>query len=193
MANLQPRLHPAPWRRRFARCVAIPSQRGCARHGPLRHWRTARDMRARSEPTMDALLGLMQRHPLIFFHLVTATGALLLGLFMLLRRKGTRSHRLLGWTWVALMASTALASAFIRDYRLPNLWGYTPIHLFTVTVAVMLPLGLWYAKRGRIEGHRKTMQRLYIGACVVAGLFTLLPGRFLGSLLWGTPLTGLVS
>ncbi len=142
---------------------------------------------------MDALLGLMQRHPLIFFHLVTATGALLLGLFMLLRRKGTRSHRLLGWTWVALMASTALASAFIRDYRLPNLWGYTPIHLFTVTVAVMLPLGLWYAKRGRIEGHRKTMQRLYIGACVVAGLFTLLPGRFLGSLLWGTPLTGLVS
>lgn len=139
------------------------------------------------------LVALLQRHPLIFFHLLTAVGALLLGLFMLLRRKGTRSHRLLGWTWVALMASTALASAFIRDYKLPNVFGYTPIHLFTVTVVVLLPLGIWYVKRGRIDAHRKTMRRLYIGACVIAGLFTLLPGRFLGSLLWGAPMSGMAS
>ena len=112
---------------------------------------------------------------------------------MLLRRKGTRSHRLLGWVWVALMGGTALASAFIRDYHLPNVFGYTPIHLFTVTVAAMLPLGIWYAGRGRVDRHRKTMQRLYIGACVVAGLFTLLPGRFLGSLLWGAPMSGIAS
>jgi uncharacterized membrane protein len=142
---------------------------------------------------MNAFANLLQRHPLIFFHLVTAVGALLLGLFMLLRRKGTRSHRLLGWTWVALMAGTALASAFIRDDRLPNLYGYTPIHLFTLTVAVMLPLGIWHVKRGRIDGHRRTMRGLYIGACVIAGLFTLLPGRFLGSLLWGTPMNGIAS
>ena len=74
----------------------------------------------------------MQRHPLIFFHLVTAVGALLLGIVMLSRRKGTTSHRALGWIWVVLMGSTALASAFIRDYRLPNLYGYTPIHGFTL-------------------------------------------------------------
>ena len=91
------------------------------------------------------------------------------------------------------MGSTALATVFIRDYRLPNLYGYTPIHLFTVAVAVMLPLGIWYVKHGRIDAHRKVMRRLYIGACVVAGLFTLLPGRFLGSLLWGTPMNGIAS
>ena len=136
---------------------------------------------------------LLQRHPLIFFHLATALGALALGLFMLLRRKGTRSHRLLGWTWVALMGSTALASAFIRDYRLPNLWGYTPIHLFTATVAVMLPLAMVHIRRGNVRGHRRTMTGLYLGACVLAGLFTLLPGRFLGSLLWGTPMAGIAS
>jgi uncharacterized membrane protein len=28
------------------------------------------------------------------------------------------------------------------------------------------------------------MRGLYIGGCVVAGLFTLLPGRFLGDMLW---------
>jgi uncharacterized membrane protein len=142
---------------------------------------------------MMALVGLLQRHPLIFFHLVTALGALILGAVMLGRRKGTYSHRLLGWCWVVLMASTALASAFIRDYRLPNLYGYTPIHLFTVTVALMLPLALVYIRRGNVRGHRKTMTGLYIGACVIAGLFTLLPGRFLGHLLWGTPMSGIAS
>lgn len=142
---------------------------------------------------MSAMFTLMQRHPLIFFHLVTALGALVLGAFMLARRKGTRSHRLLGWTWVTLMGSTALATVFIRDYRLPNLAGYTPIHLFTVSVAVLLPLAIVHIKRGNVNAHRKAMQGLYIGACCIAGLFTLLPGRFLANLLWGTPLLGIAS
>lgn len=148
---------------------------------------------ASDESAMNAFTALMQHDPLIFFHLTTAVGALLLGLLMLLRRKGTRSHKVLGWTWVALMGSTALATVFIRDDRLPNLFGYTPIHLLTLLVAVMLPLGIGYARHGRIDGHRKTMQGLYIGACVIAGIFTLLPGRFLGNLLWGTPMTGIAS
>lgn len=142
---------------------------------------------------MNALTTLLQRHPLIFLHLVTALAALVLGVFLLARRKGTRSHRQLGWIWTALMASTALATLFIRDYKLPNVLGYTPIHLFTLTVALMLPLGIWYVKHGRIDGHRKTMRGLYVGACVVAGLFTLLPGRFLGNLLWGMPMNGIAS
>jgi uncharacterized membrane protein len=142
---------------------------------------------------MNTTLGLMQRHPLIFFHLVTAVAALLLGIVMLGRRKGTLGHRSLGWVWVALMGSTALASVFIRDDRLPNLYGFTPIHGFTLLVAVLLPLAIVHIRRGNVRGHRKTMTGLYIGACVVAGLFTLLPGRFLGSLLWGTPMTGIAS
>lgn len=142
---------------------------------------------------MDAALGLLQRHPLIFFHLVTAVGALLLGIVILSRRKGTRSHRRLGWVWVLLMGSTALASAFIRDYRLPNLAGYTPIHGFTLFVAVMLPLAVWHIRHGNVRGHRRAMQGIFIGGCLVAGLFTLLPGRFLGSLLWGMPPTGMAA
>jgi uncharacterized membrane protein len=136
---------------------------------------------------------LLQRHPLIFFHLVTAAAALALGAVILLRRKGNGSHRALGWTWVALMAATAIASAFIRDYRLPNVAGVTPIHALTLTVAVLLPLAVVHARRGNIAGHRKTMRGLYLGGCIIAGLFTLLPGRFLGSLLWGTPLAGIAA
>jgi len=127
---------------------------------------------------------LLQRHPVIFFHLVTAFAALVLGSVLLLRRKGTGSHRALGWVWVALMASTALATVFIRDYQLPNIAGFTPIHLFTVMVAVGLPRAIWYIKRGNIEGHRQQMKGMFVGGCLLAGVFTFLPGRFLGNLLW---------
>ena len=78
----------------------------------------------------------------------------------------------------------ALTSVFIRDYRLPNLFGFTPIHLLTVVTAVLLPIAVWNARHGNVAAHRKTMKGLYVGGCIVAGVFTLLPGRFLGDLLW---------
>ena len=138
-------------------------------------------------PNMDLhsnpFVQMLQQHPLLFLHLVTAVGALVIGLFIMFRRKGTRSHKALGWSWAVLMGVTALASAFIRDYHLPNIAGITPIHGFTALVAVNLPRGLWYIRQGNVVAHRKTMKGLFIGACLLAGLFTLLPGRFLGRLL----------
>ena len=127
---------------------------------------------------------LLQRHPLIFFHLVTAIGALLIGTVVMLRRKGTAGHRAWGWAWVVLMGSTAVASAFIRDVHLPNIAGITPIHAFTALVAINLPRGIWFIRHGNVAAHRQAMRGIYIGGCLVAGLFTLLPGRFLGRLLW---------
>ena len=127
---------------------------------------------------------LFTRHPLVFLHLLTALAALLLGAAVLARRKGTTSHKALGRAWVLMMGNTAIASAFIRDYQMPNLIGVTPLHGFTLLVAVNLPRGIWYVRRGNLVAHRKTMRGLYIGACVLAGIFTLLPGRFLGNLLW---------
>jgi uncharacterized membrane protein len=129
---------------------------------------------------MDRFIFLMQNKPLVFVHLLAALGALLLGIAILTRRKGTFSHRTLGWTWVALMATAALSSVFIRDYRIVNVAGYTPIHLVTVTVAVLLPLAIWRIRRGNVTGHRRMMTGLYIGGCIVAGLFALAPARFLG-------------
>jgi uncharacterized membrane protein len=134
---------------------------------------------------MDAFARLLERHPLVFVHLVTALAALLLGAALLaLPRKGNAAHRTLGWAWVGAMAATTLASAFIRDYRMPNIAGITPIHAFTLLTAVGLPRGVWLARRGDLQGHRRQMRGLYIGACLVAGLFALLPGRFLGTQLW---------
>ena len=42
-----------------------------------------------------------------------------------------------------------------------------------------------HLSRGNIVGHRGAMQALYVGACLIAGVFTLMPDRYLGKLLWG--------
>jgi uncharacterized membrane protein len=133
---------------------------------------------------MNSMQRLLEQHPLIFVHMLCALGALVVGGVVLMRRKGTASHRASGWLWVVLMGTTTLTSAFIRDYRLPNVAGFTPIHLLTAFVAVALPWAIWQAQRGNVAAHRKTMRGIYIGGCIVAGLFTLLPSRFLGRQLW---------
>lgn len=137
---------------------------------------------------MDAIVPsfarLLERHPVVFVHLLTALGAFAIGIVLMARRKGTGSHRALGWAFVVLMGATTIASAFIRDYRMPNIAGITPIHAFTALTAVGLPRGIWHIRRGNVAAHRSQMRGLFYGACVLAGLFTLLPGRFLGTLLW---------
>ena len=125
---------------------------------------------------MNRFITLMHDKPLVFVHLIAAIAALLLGIAILSRRKGTFGHRTLGWTWVTLMAVAAASSVFIRDYKIPNVAGYTPIHLLTL----MLPLGIAYIRRGNVSGHRRMMTGLYVGGCIVAGLFALAPARFLG-------------
>ena len=131
----------------------------------------------------------MQLTPLIAIHMTAALAAVATGPVALWARKGRaqrpRLHRAFGYAWVTLMIITAVSAIFIRDFRLPNLAGYTPIHLLIPVTLFALFGAFWFLARGNIAGHRKTMQSLYIGACLVAGIFTLLPGRYLGSLLWG--------
>ena len=133
---------------------------------------------------MNSITHLIEQRPLIALHLAAALLALLIGAVVMARPKGSYSHKTLGWMWVVLMLCTSATSAFIRDYKLPNIAGYTPLHFFTAYTAVYIPLGIWRIRHGRVSAHRKIMRGLFIGGCVVAGLFTLLPGRFLGQLIW---------
>lgn len=117
-------------------------------------------------------------------HLIFAAGALVLGPLALYSRKGSGAHRGAGYVWVLLMLGAAISSLWIRDFRLPNLAGYTPIHLLTLLTFAGVGGGLWLVIRGRISAHRKAMRGVYFGGCIGAGVFTLLPGRYLGDLLW---------
>ena len=130
----------------------------------------------------------MQLTPIIAIHMTAALGAIALGPVALWARKGAtqrpKLHRAFGYAWVTLMLVTAISALFIRGGRLPNIAGYSPIHLLVPVTLFGLFGSFWFLARGNIRGHRRVMQWLYIGACVVAGAFTLLPGRFLGDLIW---------
>ena len=131
----------------------------------------------------------MDMSPIIAVHLSAVGSATVLGPVALWARRAReqrpRLHRAFGYAWVTLMLAAAISALFIRDFKLPNIQGYTPIHLLIPVVIGLLVLAFWFLARGNIRGHRLTMQGLYIGACLVAGAFTLLPSRYLGKLLWG--------
>jgi len=126
----------------------------------------------------------MPLSPVIVVHLVFALAALVLGPFALFARKGSRLHRAAGYMWVTFMFGAALSSVFIRDFHLPNIAGYTPIHLVTLLTFAGLAGGLWFITRRKFAVHRRIMLNTYIGGCIVAGLFALMPERFLGQWLW---------
>ena len=131
----------------------------------------------------------MQLTPLIAVHMSAAIGAVVLGPVALWARKGRTQrpvlHRAFGYAWTTLMLFTAVSAIFIRDFDLPNVAGYTPIHLLIPFTLFSLFGAFWYLSRKNIVRHRRTMQALYWGAGIIAGAFTLLPGRYLGKLIWG--------
>ncbi len=97
--------------------------------------------------------------------------------------KGTLPHRTIGWIWVCLMAAVAVSSFWIHQIRLVGPWS--PIHLLSIFTLVVLPLGVWKAHHHRITDHRRIMIFIFSGALVIAGLFTLLPGRIMHSVVFG--------
>ena len=126
---------------------------------------------------------LLDAAPAIPLHAFAAMSAFLLGLVQFAAPKGTLPHRTLGWIWVLLMACVALSSFWIHQIRLIGPWS--PIHLLSIFTLVMLPLAVWRAHRHRVTDHRRIMMALFSGALVVAGLFTLLPGRIMHAVVFG--------
>ncbi|MCA3263168.1 MAG: DUF2306 domain-containing protein [Telmatospirillum sp.] len=117
--------------------------------------------------------------PLIAFHISSALLALGLGAAMFARPKGTPSHRLIGRIWVASMAATAFGSFWIQSSG-----HFSWIHLLSAWTLFGLVMAVRNARRGNIPAHRGWMIGLYVGLAI-AGAFTLLPSRLLGSLVFG--------
>lgn len=130
----------------------------------------------------------MQLTPVIAIHLAAALAATAIGPVALWARQGTiqrpRLHRAAGYAWVTLMVAAAISAIFINGGNGPRWGSFGLIHLLVPVTLGMLVLSFVFLARRNIEGHRKTMQRVYIGACLVAGAFTLLPSRYLGHSLW---------
>lgn len=120
---------------------------------------------------------------IVAIHTFAAVAALFVGAVQLTRSKGTASHRKLGYVWIALMAVAAATSFFIHEIRQ---WGlFSWIHLLSIAIVYGLIGGIRQARRGDIAEHRKTMVLLYFGGLIVAGAFTLTPGRAVHEALFG--------
>ncbi|MEL7112439.1 MAG: DUF2306 domain-containing protein [Pseudomonadota bacterium] len=109
-------------------------------------------------------------------HVIAAISAFFIGLTLLLAPKGFRLHKTLGWSWVVAMAVTAVSSFFIT-----GIMGtfYSPIHAISAWTLLGLPFGVAAARRRDIKKHRQSMTGMFLGAMVIAGLFTFLPGRLM--------------
>lgn len=110
----------------------------------------------------------------LIVHLATVIPAIPLGLVVFLTRKGSPRHRLLGRIWLALMGTTAIATLFIRNV---GDGGFSWLHIFSGLTLVAIPKAILSARRGRIAEHRRHLLGLFVGALLIAGAASFLPGR----------------
>lgn len=126
-----------------------------------------------------SLAPLLAAPAVMQLHAAAALVSLLTGTSVLLLRKGTPTHRGIGWLFVVAMAATALSSAFIAHNG-----HFSAIHLLSLLTAVTLPYAVVMRRRGNIAAHRSAMLSLFAGL-VIAGLFTLAPGRLMHQIAFG--------
>lgn len=130
-----------------------------------------------------SLSPLLAASLIIQVHVFAAIAAFGLGAWVLFSRKGTARHKLFGKVWVALMVIVALTSLFIWQIRMMGL--FSPIHILSVLTFTGLYGAIQAARRGDIAKHRSGMQQLYLGALIIAGFFTFMPGRIMSRVLFG--------
>jgi len=127
--------------------------------------------------TAMTLAPLLEASPAIQMHAFAAMTAFALGIVQLSAPKGTIPHRTIGWIWVLLMLAVSISAFWIHHIRL---WGpWSPIHLLAIFTLIMVPIAVLNARRHRVAHHRWAMISIFFGALVIAGLFTLVPGRIM--------------
>jgi uncharacterized membrane protein len=119
-------------------------------------------------------------------HLFSIAPCVPLGFYLIVvSKKGSNSHKLWGKVYALLISVSSLVSLFLGAHVGPT-WldhfGY--IHLLSALTIATVPYSLWQLKRGRLISHKRSMQFLYWTGLMIAGAFTLYPGRYLHGLIF---------
>ncbi|MEP2236632.1 MAG: DUF2306 domain-containing protein [Alteripontixanthobacter sp.] len=117
----------------------------------------------------------------VIIHVASVLPAVPLGAYVLLARKGTPRHRLLGKIWLALMLVTATSAIFIQTSG-----GLSFIHIFVPITFHAAWKTIATARKGDIAGHKKHLVVTYMTALMIPGIVAFaLPGRLMNvMLLW---------
>ena len=118
----------------------------------------------------------------IWAHIATILVAVALTPIMLLRPRGDRLHRALGWIWASALFLAALLSFAVTAIN-PGHWSY--IHLLSLFTMGQVPFIVLAARRHNWKRHRSAVRGMVTGGLVVAGFFTLTSERLLGHWLFG--------
>lgn len=125
---------------------------------------------------------MLQASPAIQIHLATITVALAVTAILMSGVKGSRLHRVLGWTWSGAMLVTAVSALFIRAQVGPTLLGFGFLHIFALLTLVSVPRAVLAARRHDVVSHARIISAFVLGGLGVAGLAAFLPGRLVWSI-----------
>jgi uncharacterized membrane protein len=127
----------------------------------------------------------MNYDQLMYIHLATALPCFLMGTVLLLMKKGTGIHRKMGGVYMILMLITAVVTLFMPAKVGPSIMNHFGwIHSFSFLTIYTVPTAYMAIRRGNVKAHKRKMLLLYFGAIIIAGGFTLFPGRYLHELLF---------
>ena len=132
---------------------------------------------------------------IIYVHAFFALAAIPVGLYIFFKKKGTRQHRFIGRVWVSFLFIVSFTALFITSPMTDSVFNprfYSWIHLlipFTAGNLIYSVLSIRKFKKTKLEKHKnahiRSMVGVYFGALLVAGAFTLTPGRMFHEIIFG--------
>lgn len=128
----------------------------------------------------------MDYDTLMYAHLATVVPSFFLGTLLLLIKKGTDFHQLTGRVYMVLMLITAGITLFMPAQVGPQLFNHFGwIHSFSFLTIYTVPTAYLAIRKGNVASHKRKMILLYVGAILIAGGFTFMPGRYLHEVFFG--------
>lgn len=125
----------------------------------------------------------MAYHTLMYFHLLTVVPCIAMGATLFFMKKGTPIHKTMGRVYMILMMVTGIITLFMPAKVGPQLFNHFGwIHSFSLLTLYSAPKAYFAIQKGNIKSHQYSMIGLYVGGILIAGSFTLVPGRFLHDL-----------
>ncbi len=116
-------------------------------------------------------------------HVYAALLALGLGTLQFLAPKGTLPHRLIGWVWIALLATIGLSSFWIEGAR--HIGPFSVFHVLSAYTLWSLWMGARAAMRGDVADHKSYMAWIFGLSIVVSTILAFAPGALLFDVIAG--------